>query len=223
MAIARIPSVEGGIQPTLLTTTGDIMYASSASNPARLGIGSSAQVLTVASGIPSWAAPSSGSLTLAQIATGSMTGTSVTISSLSAYDTIILQMNGVTWGTGDNNIRVRINSLTSGNYVKNGWAVGSGGSRIRQFQAAATSFALQDPGDQVYTNATNNYFYIFTSCKSAGFTQVVAEGFYGAASSVDIVTAFNGIITSAEAVSSLVLATASGYTFNAGTYTVWGG
>jgi hypothetical protein len=51
----------------------------------------------------------------------------------------------------------------------------------------------------------------------------VAEGFYGAASSVDIVTAFNGIITSAEAVSSLVLATASGYTFNAGTYTVWGG
>jgi hypothetical protein len=162
-------------------------------------------------------------LTLSQIATGSMSGTSVTISSLSVYDTIILQMNGVTWGTANNNIRVRINSLTTGNYYKSGWAVGSGGSRIRQYQPTATSFALQDPGDQVYTNATNNYFYIFTSCKSVGFTQVMAEGFYGAASSVDIVTAFNGIITSAEAVSSLVLATASGYTFNAGTYTVWGG
>jgi len=37
-----------------LTTTGDIYYASSASTPARLGIGSSGQVLTVASGIPSW-------------------------------------------------------------------------------------------------------------------------------------------------------------------------
>ena len=59
MTISRIPSVEGGIQPTLLSTTGDIMYASSASNPARLAIGSSAQVLTVASGIPSWATPAS--------------------------------------------------------------------------------------------------------------------------------------------------------------------
>ena len=60
MTVGRIPNIEGGIQPTLLTTTGDIMYASSASNPARLGIGSSAQVLTVASGVPSWATPSSG-------------------------------------------------------------------------------------------------------------------------------------------------------------------
>jgi len=59
MTVGRIPNVEGGIQPTLLTTTGDIIYASSASNPARLGIGSSAQVLTVASGIPSWATPAS--------------------------------------------------------------------------------------------------------------------------------------------------------------------
>ena len=40
-----------------LTTTGDIYYASSANTPARLGIGSTGNVLTVASGIPSWAAP----------------------------------------------------------------------------------------------------------------------------------------------------------------------
>ena len=43
-----------------LTTTGDIYYASSANTPARLGIGSTGNVLTVASGIPSWAAPASG-------------------------------------------------------------------------------------------------------------------------------------------------------------------
>jgi len=41
-----------------LTTTGDVLYASSANTPARLGIGSSGQVLTVASGIPSWASAS---------------------------------------------------------------------------------------------------------------------------------------------------------------------
>jgi hypothetical protein len=38
-----------------MTTTGDTIYSSSGSTPARLGIGSTGQVLTVAGGIPSWA------------------------------------------------------------------------------------------------------------------------------------------------------------------------
>jgi len=46
------------VEKSTLTTTGDIYYASTASTPARLGIGSSGQVLTVSGGIPSWAAPS---------------------------------------------------------------------------------------------------------------------------------------------------------------------
>lgn len=41
----------------LLTTTGDTYYASAAGTPARLGIGSTSQVLTVAAGVPSWATP----------------------------------------------------------------------------------------------------------------------------------------------------------------------
>ena len=44
----------------VLTTTGDIIYSSSGTTAARLGIGSSAQVLTVSGGIPSWATPASG-------------------------------------------------------------------------------------------------------------------------------------------------------------------
>ena len=43
-----------------LTTTGDIYYASAANTPARLAIGSTSDVLTVAGGIPSWAAPAGG-------------------------------------------------------------------------------------------------------------------------------------------------------------------
>jgi hypothetical protein len=43
-----------------MTTTGDTIYSSSGSTPARLGIGSTGQVLTVASGVPSWASPASG-------------------------------------------------------------------------------------------------------------------------------------------------------------------
>jgi len=40
-----------------LTTTGDIYYASAANTPARLGIGSTDQVLKVTGGIPAWATP----------------------------------------------------------------------------------------------------------------------------------------------------------------------
>jgi hypothetical protein len=37
-----------------MTTTGDTIYSSSGSTPARLGIGSTGQVLTVSGGIPAW-------------------------------------------------------------------------------------------------------------------------------------------------------------------------
>jgi hypothetical protein len=40
-----------------MTTTGDIIYESSPTTAARLGIGSTGQVLTIAGGIPSWATP----------------------------------------------------------------------------------------------------------------------------------------------------------------------
>jgi hypothetical protein len=100
MTVGRIPNVEGGIQPTLLTTTGDIIYASSASNPARLGIGSSAQVLTVAAGIPSWATPSSGSMTL--LSTTTLSGTVTTVSSINqTYKNLLVIVSDSTWDTSD--------------------------------------------------------------------------------------------------------------------------
>jgi hypothetical protein len=47
-----------------MTTTGDIIYEASASTAARLPVGSTGQVLTVAGGIPSWATPSTGGGTI---------------------------------------------------------------------------------------------------------------------------------------------------------------
>ncbi len=43
-----------------MTTTGDTIYSSSGSTPARLGIGSTGQVLTVSGGLPSWQTPAGG-------------------------------------------------------------------------------------------------------------------------------------------------------------------
>jgi len=54
------PVIASVVNNTLTSTTGDMIYASAANTPARLGIGSSAQVLTVAGGVPSWATPAGG-------------------------------------------------------------------------------------------------------------------------------------------------------------------
>ena len=56
--------LDAKVAKTLTSTTGDMIYASAANTPARLGIGSSAQILTVSGGIPAWSTPAaSGSYT----------------------------------------------------------------------------------------------------------------------------------------------------------------
>ena len=46
MTVSRIPNVEGGIQPTIVTAKGDLIAAVANANPARLGVGSDGQLLT---------------------------------------------------------------------------------------------------------------------------------------------------------------------------------
>jgi hypothetical protein len=66
-----------------MTTTGDILYASAANTPARLGIGSSGQVLTVSGGVPTWATAAGGGKVL-QVVYGS-TSTDTSITSTTTY------------------------------------------------------------------------------------------------------------------------------------------
>lgn len=55
MTVSRVPNVEGGIQPTIVTAKGDLITAVANANPARLGVGSDGQLLiadsTTATGI----------------------------------------------------------------------------------------------------------------------------------------------------------------------------
>jgi hypothetical protein len=68
-----------------MTTTGDTIYSSSGSTPARLGIGTTGQVLTVAAGVPSWASPAGGGKVL-QVVQGEYT-TSTTVATTTYTDT----------------------------------------------------------------------------------------------------------------------------------------
>ena len=86
MTISRIPSVEGGIQPTLLTAKGDLISATAASTVARLAVGSDSQILvadsSTATGLK-WATPAGGGKILQVVQ--ATTTTSASSSSTSVY------------------------------------------------------------------------------------------------------------------------------------------
>jgi len=114
--------IDGKTAKNTLTTTGDIYYASSANTPARLAIGSSGNVLTVASGVPSWAAPASGSTFV-----GCFLYNSSSISVASGAQTV-LTFNSESYdtdnfhSTSSNTGRITIPSGKGGKYIIGGQA-----------------------------------------------------------------------------------------------------
>jgi hypothetical protein len=68
-----------------MTTTGDMIYSSSGSTPARRGIGTTGQILTVSGGVPTWATPAGGGKVL-QVVTA--TSASSTYSQSSTYSDV---------------------------------------------------------------------------------------------------------------------------------------
>jgi hypothetical protein len=111
------------VQKTLTTTTGDIIYASGANTPARLGIGSTSQVLSVSGGVPAWTTPSSGALT--KISTQTFSGvSSVTFDSVftSTYKVYFVTMtNLIMSNSGQSSFQFRkAGSTTTASYYGSG-------------------------------------------------------------------------------------------------------
>lgn len=103
-------TLTGVINNTLTTTTGDIIYASSANTPARLAIGSSNQVLTVSGGVPTWATPSAASGDFVKITSSTFSASSnVEVDSVftSTYKTYKIFIKASGTATNDVNLRFR--------------------------------------------------------------------------------------------------------------------
>lgn len=97
-----------------MTTTGDIIYSSSGSTPARLGIGTTGQVLNVSGGIPAWTTPASGSMTLINSGGTTLTGSLVTISSIPAtYKDLKIEVKNYRPATSNEFLRMRVNLDTT--------------------------------------------------------------------------------------------------------------
>jgi hypothetical protein len=110
------------------TTLGDIEYRSSTANTnTRLGIGTTGQVLTVAAGVPSWATPAAGGMTLINTGGTTLTGASVTIGSIPAtYKNLQLIIRNARPANDNVYFDLRFNSDTTTKYRGLLTASGSG-------------------------------------------------------------------------------------------------
>ena len=96
MTVGRIPSVEGGIQPTLLTTKGDIIVATGDATLVRQGVGAHGTVLTAnsaqADGVEWAAGPGMTLIKRAAFSAVSNTGTTFDSQFTTTYETYMVVM-----------------------------------------------------------------------------------------------------------------------------------
>ena len=153
---------------------------------------------------------------LAQIATGTLSGASVTISSLSTYDNLILAVYNTTNSTADGITKIRINNNSGSNYQTYGhyWD----GSSPQNYAASNDAIFASVANNDRTVNANSAVFKL-TNAKQAGFTDfnVFSRNYSGSNRSAT----FEGVYTQSEAVSSLVILN-SGGNWSAGTYILWG-
>jgi hypothetical protein len=125
------------------TTLGDLAYSSATANTnTRLGIGSSGQVLQVSGGVPAWgAAPaSSSSWSLLNASGTALTGaTTITISSISGKDKLLILISGGSSANGSSDLAIRFNAdSTNANYAWNGTRF-TNGSAFSQTAVSTTN------------------------------------------------------------------------------------
>jgi hypothetical protein len=203
------------------TTLGDIEYRSSTANTnTRLGIGSTGNVLTVAGGVPSWAAPVSGGMTqLAAanfptgVATFDITGISGSYNNLQLvlrdFDTV-----------DDVNLLMRFNSNTGSNYPQSGIKQ-TGESAASVFAQIGTGFFITE-GDVDSTAGENQLIItIFDYANSTTYKTATAIGVFkdgGATFWNTYYTTMGWKVT--DAITSITIYGASN--FDAGSYVLYG-
>jgi hypothetical protein len=109
-----------------MTTTGDTIYSSSGSTPARLGIGTAGQVLQVNSGAtaPEWATPAAGGMTL--LSTTNLTTATTNITSISqSYTNLMIEIEGIIIPTAQR-LNVQLRNSTNAQTVYAAGITGGG-------------------------------------------------------------------------------------------------
>ena len=213
---------------SVLTTTGDTLYASGANTLARLGIGSTGQVLTVAAGLPSWATPSasteSWSLLNSPSGTALTGATTITVSGISGKNQIMILVSGASSGSATQG-RLRLNTDTGSNYYTNfisaEYPTTYDRTAFTSSNAVATSIPIGD--------STNNAAGVFNSviflkgCNGSGLKvyQAVGGGIGSGAGTNQLHAIGGGYYNSATVISSISIVNNVASNFDAGTVYVY--
>lgn len=209
------------VPKSTVTTAGDVIYATGSGAVTRLGIGSAGQVLTVNGGAtaPSWATPAGGG-GMTSIATGSLSGATTTISSISgSYKNLQLVINDFVIST-NSALQFTFNSITD--YANVRIANASADGSIDNYGVPSASVIFSGLNsvkntDNNHTAILNLFDYANTSNNKVGnlnATYVTDTNFYQ-----NNMAFF--VSKSTAAITSINIKLASG-TFTGGTYTLYG-
>jgi hypothetical protein len=213
------PAAGGMTNP--MTTTGDTIYSSSGSTPARLGIGSTGQVLTVASGIPSWATPAGGTTTYTLINTGgtSLSGSSTSITGLSGYNKLFVRIVGASCNSINMGMKVNFNSDTGANKYLYSSIVG-GYATTSEFNSQTTIYWNEtvSPGA---SSVTYDAFFLIDGANSSDI-----KPFWGASTASTYANSLyrsnTGMYTGTSVISSVQVGVVYTTSFDAGTVYIYG-
>jgi hypothetical protein len=214
--VAGVPSWAASAT-SVLTTTGDTLYASAGNTLARLGIGTTGQVLTVAGGLPSWATNAIGGMTLINTGGTSFSGSNFTISSIpTTYKT--LKILCVNWG------------LNAAGYTflqPNGSAtLFTGKVVLTTTSVAIGALSASNPqfneGFNIAGSVTDGNFHVITIdnyFSTTEYKQLVTDGTFSYSSGLGVIKN-TGELRTTSAITSLKFVTDQ--TFNAGKVYVYG-
>jgi hypothetical protein len=198
-----------------LTTTGDMIYSSSGSTQARLGIGSTSQVLTVSGGIPAWATPAaSGGMTLLETLT--LSGASVTSSSISGtYKHLFVVVKNAT-NSSNADFILRMNGDSGANYLRN-VVITSGTSTLSaSVVSGQTEIRLQDIGSATGAGQRTRGNFWIVRYTDTDETYVTAQflGYEGSQKA----TVINAVYDNSAAITTITLGVNSGTMSNGNAY-----
>lgn len=218
MTTGRIPSIEGGIQPTIFDAKADLLTATAADTPARLAVGANDTVLTADSSTATglkWAAPASGAYT--SLASGSLSGSTTTLSSIAgSYKNLRLIIKGPKSTNNYEMISLRCNNDTTANLHKKAGNYSTGTTYTAAAATQATSWSLFE----TYTLTTSGIYVIdffdYANTDTMKLVQIRWAGGAGAS----YYGSYYGQYLSTSAITQLDILIPS--TFTAGTYTLYG-
>jgi hypothetical protein len=179
--------VDAKIAKTLTTTTGDIIYASGANTPARLAVGSTDDVLTVAGGVPTWAAPAAGASGLTLITRNTFSNVAaVTLDSIfsATYKAYRVVIEDVYAATQTNPLYMQLRysgaTETGSTYAGSSYGVDrDGGGVVITNSDFATQFSLSVSTGGNATDTNSSYSFTISKVGVSGNPSWNGTGFNG--------------------------------------------